>query len=79
MGEFFADLGEKVEVHTNSVRLLGVEYRDVTLAAKRLDWLQQHVNKTGGKTVDASFIVSKDEAARVWRLLKGDTPDPLLA
>ena len=79
MSEFFASLGAKVEIHTNSVRLLDVEYSTVTLAAKRLDWLQQHVNKTGGKTVDASFIVSKDEAARVWKLLKGDAPDPLQA
>lgn len=77
--EFFASLGDKVEVKTAHITLKGVDYRDVTLAAKRLDWLQQHIIKTGGKTVDASFIVGKDEAARVWNLLKGDTPDPLLA
>ncbi|MDX9668681.1 hypothetical protein [Pseudomonas sp. P8_250] len=77
--EFFASLGDKVEVHTTRISLIGVEYSTATLAAKRLDWLQQHINKTGGKKVDVSFIVGKDESARVWKLLKGDAPDPLQA
>jgi len=79
MSEFFANLGDKVEIHATRISLIGVEYSTVTLAAKRLEWLQQHINKTDGKLVDASFIVGKDESARVWKLLKGDAPDPLLA
>lgn len=79
MTEFFAHLGDKVEVKTAHVTLKDVEYSTVALAAKRLDWVQQHIIKKDGKLVDASFIVGKDEAARVWKLLKGDAPDPLLA
>ena len=75
--EFFASLGDKVEIKTAHITLTDVEYSTVTLAAKRLDWVQQHIIKTGGKTVNASFIVSKDEAARVWKLcLLYTSPSP---
>lgn len=77
--EVLQKLSNKIEIHTTRISLLGVTYQEATQAAKALEWLQFHINKTGGKTVDASFIVGKDESARVWKLLKGDTPDPLLA
>lgn len=77
--EFFANLGAKLEIHTAHITMLGVTYEEATIGAQTLDWLQQHIIKNGGNTVDASFIVGKDEAARVWKLVKGDAPDPLLA
>lgn len=77
--EFFALLGNKVEIKTSSITIYDITYQQATKAARLLTWAQFHIIKPGGNNVQASFIVSKDEAARVFNLLRGNEPDPLLA
>ncbi|MNC27646.1 hypothetical protein D3C87_1419420 [compost metagenome] len=74
--EFFASIRDKVELKPNHVILNCVTYKEATLAAKLLDWAQFHVIKPSGDKVVASFVVTKEESLRVWKLLKGDDPEP---